>query len=199
MIVVGIDYDSYKATLVALPLEGSIARVRTSVVTFRKASQSGEAAALVALASVRAGILHELTEGGGVCDFTLGAELDDIRPDVVWIERGFGMSRRADFILGAYFGAIYSATAGECPTNAMEAREWKRTVTAVSGIGRTVKGAGNPNAKKEIANEACRALLELAEVDGSDWTPDALDAFGVAYTARKLNREALAASDVRLS
>lgn len=186
--IVGVDYSSYEATVVAMYLDRSIGCARSAVASFRPASHSGEDAAIAALAQVRPAM-------AGALAFVGVSSADDIAESVIWIERGFGMSRRADFILGAYFAAIYAACHDfGLIVNPMEAREWKRTVTAVSGIGRTAKGAGNPNAKKEIANEACRAILELAEVDGSDWTPDALDAFGVAYTARKLNREALEAA-----
>jgi hypothetical protein len=184
--VVGIDYDSYKATLCALPLDGSIGDARIAVARFRPASRSGEDAAINGLREVEDSIVCALAELTTTLSTT-----------VVWIERGFGMSRRADFILGAYFGAIFSACWNLAPAspvvNPIEAREWKRIVTAHAGIGLTKKSAGNPNAKKEIANEACRALLTLGEIDGSEWTPDELDSFGVAFAGRALNREALAA------
>lgn len=187
--IVGVDYSSYEAALVALPLDGSIAKVQKATATFRPARASGEDAALEALGEVRPRMLDALIR--------LGVVLYDqsTEPSVIWIERGFGASRRADFILGAFFGAIFAACRDfGLIVNPLEAREWKREITAAAGIGMVKDGTrGNPNAKKEIANEACRGLLVLGEVDGADWTPDELDAFGVCWTGRQLNERALAA------
>lgn len=183
--IVGVDYDTYKATFCAVPLDGSIRKATVATAHFRPASRSGEDAMLTALHEVGQGVLYGLKESGCM----IGEESP---VDVVWIERGFGMSRRADFALGCYFGAIYAACANlGVIVNSLEAREWKRTVTKAAGIGLTKKGDGNANAPKDVANEACRALLALGEVDGTSWTPDELDAFGVAFTGRRLNLEAV--------
>jgi hypothetical protein len=182
-LVVGIDYDSYKATLCAINLEGRW-RPRFAEARFRKDRQSGDDEAILAVGQVGARTL------GSIADLSA-----DLSSTVVWIERGYGHSRRADWILGAFFGSIY-ATCAAMPiaaVNPMNAAEWKRLVTSRSGIGVTKKGTGNGNAKKEIANEATRALLILEEIDGAEWTPDQLDAFAVALTGRVLNREAVAA------
>lgn len=113
---------------------------------------------------------------------------------VFFIERGYGQSRRSDWMLGAFFAAIYIAACEFGPVNPMDLREWKQAVTKVAGIGLTAKGDGNGNAKKEVANEATRALLALVEVDGTAWTPDELDAYGIAWTGRRLNARAVEAA-----
>lgn len=126
----------------------------------------------------------------------LGELSRDLSATVVWIERGQGASRRSDWCMGAYFAAIYAACAG-LPLgglNPLDAREWKRIVTATAGIGMVKDGTrGNANAPKAVANEACRGLLALGEVDPADWSSDDLDAFGVAFAGRDLNRAAILA------
>jgi hypothetical protein len=115
----------------------------------------------------------------------------------VWfLERGFGASRRSDFIMGAFTGAVFVSLSSmpADAVNLMEAREWKSAVTEVSGIGRTKDGRGNGNAKKEIANEAVKALLLLEGIETVDWTPDQLDAAGIAFAGRRLNARAAAAA-----
>lgn len=182
-LVVGIDYSTYEASLVALPLDGSIGAVRRRTAKFRPAKWSGDDHMIAALANVHLAILTALA--GLTNDFSTA---------VVWIERGQGASRRSDWSMGAYFAAIY-ATCAALPLgglNPLDAREWKRIVTQTAGIGLVQDGTrGNANAPKEVANAACRGLLQLGEVDSADWTPDDLDAFGVAFAGRDLNRSAL--------
>lgn len=190
-LIVGLDYDSYKATLVALPLDGSISKVRKETAQFRPKSRSGDDEAIAALANVHSEMLTALLNlRVRVC-----ASGDQYQGEqtAVWVERGFGMSRRADFILGAYFGAIVAALVDlRVVWNPMDLREWKQIVTLTAGIGLVKDGTrGNGNAKKEVANEACRALLALGEIDASEWTPDELDAFGISFAGRDLNRKAL--------
>jgi hypothetical protein len=175
--VIGIDYSSYDAHLCGVGFDGGKPKLVRAV--FRPAKASGEAAAIEALKEV------------GVMLASAVYEFGSDEPHVFFVERGFGASRRADWILGAFFAAVYVTLAGYGPTNVMEAREWKREVTLRSGVGLTVKGCGNPNVNKDVANEATRALLGLVEVDGSDWSPDELDAYGIAWTGRRLNARAL--------
>lgn len=179
--ILGVDYSSYEAVLCALPFEGG--KPRLAVARFRPASRSGDDHAIAALGQVSAGIAAAIAD---LC-------LPQGEETVAWVERGYGTSRRADWILGAYFSAIFvdlRRSLGDA-VNPIDLREWKKIVTGQSGIGLTVKGAGNGNAKKEVANEACRALLSLVEVDGSTWTPDELDAFGIAWAGRALNKMAV--------
>jgi hypothetical protein len=186
-VVVGVDFDSFKATLCVLPFAGGAPLFAEA--RWRWDSDRGEA--LTYLGRVHDDLLHALDE--------LGRASERFRSEMhlCFVERGFGASRRSDFILGAYLGAIYATLAGgwEYPyvVNLLDAREWKREVTAASGIGQTKAGKGNPNAKKDVANEACRALLLLDEIDATDWTADMLDAWGIAYTGRRLNQHAIAA------
>lgn len=189
--VVGCDYDSFKATFCALQFVTQAPRI--AVAQYRLPKQTGPDAAIRALDAVEDAVLRALGE--------LGASEEE---SVVWIERGYGQSRRADWILGAHFGAIWAAAAQVCLVNPLDLREWKQAVTYSAGIGLTKKGTGNGNAKKEVANEATLALLReyarLAYGDRADaeppfgiaWTADMLDAYAVAWTGRRLNEKALA-------
>lgn len=180
---IGIDYSTYAASLVSLPIDGPIGAVRRRVVKFRPASRSGNDEMVATLAVVR----NEIISG-------LAGLTTDLSTAVVWIERGYGASRRSDWAMGAYFAAIYAACSS-LPLgglNPLDAREWKQIVTLSAGIGLVKDGTrGNANAPKEVANEACRGLLALGEVDAADWSADDLDAFGIAYAGRDLNRSAL--------
>lgn len=150
---------------------------------FRRNQDTGEDAAVRALGLVAPTIMTALA---------LLGDSDRTEQCVVWIERGYGQNRVGDWVLGAYFGAIYCAVEPHAFVNPLDLREWKRMVTAEAGFGLTVKGRGNGNAKKPIANEATRMLLARVGVDGSGWSPDQLDAYAIAWTARRLNERALA-------
>lgn len=186
VIVLGVDYDTHKATLCALEFDGG--QPRMQVARFRKDSATGEDSSIKALGVVGPTILNALDLFGlGVIDagsVTVGS--------VAWLERGYGSSRQSDWVMGAFFGAIYAALEPVMFVNPLDLREWKRLVTKETGIGLTVKGEGNGNAKKPVANEATRALLTDAGVDSTDWTADALDAYAVAWAGRRLNERALA-------
>lgn len=188
--VVGVDFSTYEASLVGLPLDGAIGAVRRVRVKFRPASRSGDDEMIAALAAVASAIRD------GILNLGVGTFYQPRDEAVAWIERGYGASRRSDWSLGAYFGAIHAACSsfGLAGVNPVGAGEWKKIVTEAAGVGLVKDGTrGNPNAKKEVANEACRALLSLGEVDATDWSPDDLDAFGVSYAGRVLNRAAVAA------
>lgn len=186
--IVGIDLDSFKATICAVPFDGGVPILVEA--RWREDRQTGDA--LAHLGKVPVALRHARTELEQA-----SPERFAVEPNVWFVERGFGMSRRSDFILGAFTGAIMAllhADTGD-PVNLMDLREWKSEVTEAAGVGITAKGRGNGNAKKEVANEACRTLLStLLELDAVDWTPDQLDAYGIAFTGRRLNARALASA-----
>lgn len=187
--ILGVDVDSFKATICAVPFDGGTPILVQA--RFRPDSKTGDS--LMYLVKVPAAIRSARALLAEASPHRFAAE-----PNVWFVERGFGASRHSDFIVGAFTGAIMAALAGQSDddiVNLMLAGEWKRDVTFMSGIGRTAKGAGNGNAKKDVANAACRELLEtLLEVDSTDWTPDQLDAFGIAFCGRRLNARAAATS-----
>lgn len=179
--VIGVDYSSYEAVLCGLPfpIPALSDQPELEVIRFRPASKSGDDAAIAALKTVDAAIRSsELLR----------------QADVVWVERGFGASRRADFILGAYFGAILSATSSwltEASVNPLEAQEWKREISASCGV--TTKGGrpGNGQLKKEVAHEYVRQVAARCRHNLDEFGPDALDAYAISWTGRELNRRAL--------
>lgn len=190
--IVGVDIDSYKATICAVPFSGG--RPILTEARWRPDGKSGDA--LGVLGQVPAGMVRALT----ILEYD--SDRFKVEPNVWFVERGFGASRRSDFIVGAFTGAVVATLTSlrawppdvtNDPINLMDAAEWKREVTGVSGIGVTKKGTGNGNVKKEIANDACRALLLLDEIEPVDWTPDQLDAWGIAFAGRRINARAAAA------
>lgn len=103
----------------------------------------------------------------------------------VYIERGFGMFRKADFDLGAVYGATAVAARRMLPNvhiETVEARAWKKVVTAACGIKTKAGVPGNANAPKALANECCRSLLALRGITSEGLTPDHYDAFGIVYS-----------------
>lgn len=174
--IVGVDFDTYQATLVGLPLEGWGQPTRSQVV-FRKKSQTGDDACIAALKTAGTHLLldPQLAKGG-----------------VFFIERGFGASRRADYFMGAFFGIILSACHRKGGhANVMHASEWKKAISGRCGL-LTAKGdLGNGTLKKP---EAHRYVREVADSYGHDITTydaDALDAYAMAVTGRWLNDSAL--------
>lgn len=172
MNAIGIDFSSYwlDACLVERADGGPVRRVRWARERLRKDRGESEE---VAITNVR----HALW--ACLATLTLG-DAD------VYIERGYGASRRADFLLGCIYGALVAAVgSGRMAWHSMPRAEWVRDVTATQGIV-TKKGTpGNGNAPKAVANECCREILRglypMVVVDVADLGPDALDAFGVAY------------------
>lgn len=177
--VLGVDYSTYEATLCLLPFDGEqplFAQPR-----FRKNHHSGADHAWDALGRVLSELRHELVYA------------TVMRASVIWIERGFGQSRRADFALGAFYGALRVGfqVVTAAPVNSMDLREWKREVTA-EAFPELWRGKGNGNVKKELANEACRQIAATAGVaDVEGWSPDMCDAYGIAFSGRLLNLRAL--------
>lgn len=110
------------------------------------------------------------------------------RPEMVYIERGRGQHRSADFELGAIYGAVVVAIRRVLPNAHIEGvplHEWKKAVTAEIGIV-TMKGVpGNGNAPKEVANAACLEILQNLGLSHGGLSADQLDAFGIVWAASK--------------
>lgn len=175
-LTLGIDIDSYAIHVCAMPGDGGPPTVVTRALR-KKGDTEHQAIGSVnlALASAVNGIRETLPLPG------IGG---------VWIERGYGTSRKADFILGCIYGAVVVACGHVLPGIAvrpMPASQWKKQVTAVVGI-RTKQGvAGNGNASKAMANAACTEIWKNAwplAIIPTD--PNQLDAFGVAIAASTL-------------
>ncbi len=102
--------------------------------------------------------------------------------DEVYVERGRGMFRTADFELGAVWGATAIAVRRCLPdvhVETVEVHEWKKAVTAAVGL-TTKKGVpGVGNTSKAVANRACLTLLHRRGINGSGLSPDHLDAYGI--------------------
>jgi hypothetical protein len=168
-VIVGVDFDTYKATMVGLPLRGGGKPVLDTVV-FRK--RPGDDAAYEALTRVRT--------------LLLASPLYHLA-DLFFIERGWGASRKADYMMGAFFGITFSALAGSAPTNVMNAQEWKKRISAACGVMTRDGSPGRGDLKKE---EAHLYVQEVASAQGHDlrgYGPDALDAYAIALTGRWLN------------
>jgi hypothetical protein len=107
-------------------------------------------------------------------------------PDEVYIERGRGQHRTADFELGAIYGATAVAVRRVLPNAFIETvplHDWKKRVTAAVGI-TTVKGVpGNGNAPKAVANAACLEILQGLGITHGGLSADQLDAFGIVWSA----------------
>lgn len=182
--IVGIDFDTYKITLCALPHEAPETALMAQI-RLRKDRESGDAHLWAALPGLFVGLRSSPT----VMRILGGA-------DIVFVERGFGGSRRSDYTLGAVFGALLATlpllVPHGRPVNPISLQEWKKIVTKDAGIGLTAKGEGNGNAPKPVANAAVRALASEAWlVDVENWSEDVCDAYGIAYAGRSLNRTAV--------
>lgn len=192
MSVVGIDYDSYGIHAVRIPFEGE-PRHTMKTVPLRRSSDSGPAGewrALLALPRAMADL----------GDRILSADLPGYSPTaVVYVERGTGTSRRADFLLGAIYGGIVARLEDEtpepCAINSMPLQEWKRAVTG-AGLGKP-----NGNAKKEVAHEAIYAILAAEGWDVDEarihFDGNLLDAYGIAWAGREFNRRAFEAAKAK--
>lgn len=172
--IVGVDFSTYDACLVGLPLEpadGEQPIVET--VVFRKKHRSGDDAAIEALKNVRTMLLSSQLLW---------------RAKMAFVERGFGASRRADFIMGAFFGVILTTLSTNVPAaNVMTGAEWKREVSAACGVRTKTGRKGNGNLSKE---EAHGYVHEVAYNYGHDiigYGPDALDAYAISLVGRWLN------------
>lgn len=173
-LTLGIDIDSYALHVCGLPDDGG-PPVTAHATLRRKGDDEHRAIQQVAAALGNAARdIRALLDG-------------DVKCRDVWIERGFGASRRADFVLGAIFGATIVACGHILPGAAarpMLAADWKREVTGTVGITTKTGGRGNGNVTKPVANDAClRIWRERWPLSIVPTDPNLLDAFGVAYAA----------------
>lgn len=123
--------------------------------------------------------LAQLADGIGAARGSLGAI------DAAFVERGYGQSRRADFVLGAIYGSLtvsLDSLLTSASVHSVTTQEWKRAVTAECGIETKDGRPGNGQVPKSKANECVREIL------GRYWPgrefpddPDSLDAFGIAF------------------
>jgi hypothetical protein len=178
-LTLGIDFDSYGLHVCALPDDGGppvvvTAKLRKKGDGEHQAIQAVGAALANAVERVR--VLHD----GRFTPPNVGE---------AWIERGFGASRRADFVLGAIYGATIAASTSVLPGTAMRpllAADWKRDITGECGITTKTGGRGNGNVKKEIANQCATQIwsdtwpLSIVPTD-----PNHLDAFSVAWAGQR--------------
>lgn len=176
----GIDYDTYKATLALLSQGLPVDAIQLQTANYREKKKSGDTFAIEALRQV----YSALSQSSLLFD-----------ADAIAIERGRGMNRKGEWEMGAYFGAVMVVVARlrpEIPIAWIEVREWKREVTARAGWR---DGLGNANAPKPDAH---RALLEIAPYlhpgltaeDFEGLTPDELDAISIAWTHRRMSGRA---------
>jgi hypothetical protein len=168
-VIVGVDFDTYKATLVGLPLCGGGSPVLDTVV-FRK--RPGDDEAYEALTRVRT--------------LLLASPLYHLA-NVFFIERGWGASRKADYMMGAFFGATFSALTTQAPTNVVNAQEWKKRISAACGVVTRDGSPGRGDLKKEEAHVYVQKVAAAAGHDISQYGPDARDAYAIAMTGKWLN------------
>jgi stage V sporulation protein SpoVS len=190
-LTLGVDIDSYAIHVCAIPGDGGPPTAVTHAI--RKKGDS-EHQAIGNVAYALAASLKDIRDArrGGPFLLPPGATLVEIPEAIegVWIERGYGSSRRADFILGCIYGAVIVACGHVLPGVAvrpMKASDWKKQVTAVVGVRTKTGTAGNGNAPKAMANAACTEIWQNAwplAIVPTD--PNQLDAFGVALAASTL-------------
>jgi hypothetical protein len=174
-LIVGVDFDTYKATMVGLPLLGEGGPVVETVVFRHK---SGDDHAYRGLARVRSLLLaSELVHQG----------------DVFFIERGWGAQRKADYLMGAYFGVIYSFLSSFGFANVITAQEWKKAISAAGGARTRDGGKGRGNLTKLEAHVFVDMVAEGYGHDLSGWGADAIDAYAIATTGKWLNTAAASA------
>ncbi len=173
--VIGVDIDSYHLHLCGISGDEP---PRVVSVPLRKRGDDEHSAVLAVATSFAVGART-------IRDDPVVSNLAAMLPvESVWVERGYGPNRNADFVLGAIYGATFIAAHNTLPNAAvrpMLASSWKKHVTAETGITTKGGGAGNGNASKLMANRACmdiwHARWPLAIIPTD---PNQLDAFGVA-------------------
>lgn len=175
MLTLGVDIDSYAIHVCAIPAGGG---PPTAVSHGIRKKGDDEHRAIGAVSFAFASAVHAIRSSypepvGGV-----------------WVERGYGANRNADFILGCIYGAVIVASGHALPGVAvrqMKASQWKRHVTGERGVVTKKGGVGNGNAAKALANTVCTEIwLERWPDVYPPVDPNQLDAFGVAYAAAAL-------------
>ncbi len=187
-LTLGIDYDSYGLHVCALPDDGGppvvvTAKLRKKGDDEHRAIQAVGAALSQSMEEIRHLLLYTPVKGGG------GTTAPRARPREAWIERGFGSSRKADFVLGAIYGATIAAATSVLPGVAVRPlllSTWKRAVTAECGITTKAGAPGNSMVKKPVAN-ACATQIwsDLWPLAIVPTDPNHLDAFSVAWTGQR--------------
>lgn len=172
MHVVGIDYDSFKATVCKLEFE--VDRFDILELRWRKQSDTKEDASWRALRRV----------GEIVRENWRWFQGDMVDDPPVWIERGYGPFRGSDFLLGQFSGAIIASWPVDDPgvISEIHVKEWRSVLTEAA----TGKRAGG------IKKEDVPAVLSGLGFDVSDLTLDATDSLGIAWAGRHLNRQQIA-------
>lgn len=170
-LTVGVDFDSYRLHLCGLPNDGGPPLVEQAQLR-RKGDD--ELVAIQSVSGALAGAIHRLRQ-------QRPAALDQDKPEGVsgiWIERGYGTSRKADFILGAIYGATIATGNHACPgvsIRPVNAARWKQHLGCAG------------NCAKPVANAQAailwRATWPLAIIPTD---PNVLDAFSIAHYAATL-------------
>lgn len=182
--ILGIDYDTYKATIVGIRLTPAALGfpVEIEECRYRKKGLTGDTESRLALQQV----LPALRESALIR-----------KADAIAVERGAGMNRKGEWEMGAFFGAITTAITALRPDVSLtwvEAREWKREVTALAGWR---EGQGNANAKKPEAHQALASITPLMGLgtfgvdDLARLSLDEKDALAIAWTYRRMNERAV--------
>jgi len=177
-VIVGCDFSSYDAVLVGLPFPRPALTDQpvAETIAFRPRHKSKPDDALDAMKRARTQLLQSRLF---------------YQADAFWVEHGFGASRKADFLMGAFFGIIVSACSAAAPTNEILAGEWKREITGSCGVVTKTGNRGNFSIKKEEAHIYVRQVALTAGHDLDGYGPDMLDAYAIATVGRWWNEKAL--------
>lgn len=191
MLTLGVDIDSYAIHVCAIPADGG---PPTAVSHGIRKKGDDEHRAIGAVSFAFATAVNQIRRSFPSTPYTAGdgTVVGYMHPTVdgVWVERGYGANRNADFILGCIYGAVIVASGHALPGVAvrqMKASQWKRHVTGERGVVTKKGGVGNGNAPKALANTVCTEIwLERWPAVYPPVDPNQLDAFGVALTATTL-------------
>lgn len=189
-LTLGLDFDSYGLHVCALPSDGGPPVVVTSKLRKKgddehRAIQTVGSALANAVEELRRLLLYTPVAGGGGTTVAQGTP----KIEEAWIERGFGASRKADFVLGAIYGATIAVSTSVLPGVAVRPillSTWKREVTAECGMFTKAGAPGNSMVKKPIANACASQIwsdtwpLSIVPTD-----PNHLDAFSVAFAGTR--------------
>jgi len=171
---VGIDIDSWKLTLCGIEVTEETPLVEWQQKALRVKKQS--------LFDAIQGVMSALALAISEFDFEV---------QEVYIERGRGLFRTADFELGAIYGATIVGIKRLLPNayvGSITTQKWKKLVTGHTGTFTKAGVPGNGNAPKAEANAACRELLGrmgFTVTDAGSLSPDHLDAFGIVWSVGK--------------
>lgn len=167
--ILGIDPDTYKLTIVGIadePVDNETPIGWT--VPIRPKKDTGWEALLMALRKLEPALL------ASECPWKSASS--------IWIERAWGMSRKADYVLGCVVGALFATLPIICDAevNYVSLFEWREAVT------------GESQATTDQIEAALMAHRHLRISPGR--TKDQIDALGIAMTGRKLTLDASVAA-----